>query len=416
MYVLELFLLSWNNLWRSKLRTIFTIIGIAIGSGAILAMVSFGIGLQNMVTEEVSAGADFQVLEVMPGYDFSSDQPFQFGSDPDFPLTEEAIREIKAIDGVEGVTPVLTIHGANVVIDNEEYSVSLMGIDFSAIEDFGMDLENENSDGVSEGLILGNKFKERISEESKISDNETIKIGASRFGEKGEEKKDYSLNYAGTLEEQGRQIDYSVLVPIEKAEDIFKWTTNDPDYKLEGYEQVQVQVESLEVVDDVTENLEEQGFIVFSLKQVIGVLNAIFRVIQVILGAIGSTALLVAALGIVNTMFMSIYERVREVGIIKVVGASFGDIRAMFVIESATIGFVGGVLGIIFGWLFAKFVNFVVNIILASQGGESLVIADTPVGLLLFILCFTTIIGTISGLYPATKAMKMSPLDAIRQD
>ena len=155
---------------------------------------------------------------------------------------------------------------------------------------------------------------------------------------------------------------------------------------------------------------------VILLKQILEGVNVVFLIVKVILGSIGAIALVVAGLGIVNTMIMSIYERTKEIGIMKVVGASLGDIRNMFILEAGIIGLLGGIGGVISGWLLGRIIDFGANLYITSMGGEAMTLVDTPPGLVIFTLIFSIGIGVLSGLYPALKAMKLSPLSAIRQE
>src|SRR5690606_21611287 len=148
-----------------------------------------------------------------------------------------------------------------------------------------------------------------------------------------------------------------------------------------------------------------------SMKQTAGI-------IQAVLGGIGAISLLVAAIGITNTMVMSIYERTKEIGVMKVIGASLRDIKRLFLFESALIGLLGGILGVIFSYLLSFIINhfgasFMGNFL--GTGGES-DISIIPIWLILAAMAFSALIGIISGYYPARRAMNLSALEAIRTE
>ena len=143
------------------------------------------------------------------------------------------------------------------------------------------------------------------------------------------------------------------------------------------------------------------------------------RTIQAILGGIGGITLFVAAIGITNTMVMSIYERTREIGIIKVIGASFGDVRALFLTEASLIGLMGGILGLGLSYLASGIINKLASGYMQSGmmgGAPSANISIIPVWLAAFAVCFAIMIGLCSGLYPANRAIKLSPIVAIRNE
>jgi ABC-type antimicrobial peptide transport system permease subunit len=140
-------------------------------------------------------------------------------------------------------------------------------------------------------------------------------------------------------------------------------------------------------------------------------------IVQTMLGSVGALALLVASIGIANTMIMAVYERTREIGILKAVGAAPGQIRALFVVEASLIGMLGGVVGTIVGWLLGKGLNVLILEILRWQ--------EVPVQgtffivswwLVLVALAFATLVGLLAGLYPAARAARLPPLDALRYE
>lgn len=137
--------------------------------------------------------------------------------------------------------------------------------------------------------------------------------------------------------------------------------------------------------------------------------------VQAVFGGIGAISLLVAAIGIANTMMMSVYERTKEIGIMKVMGASLGDIRKMFLIESATIGFLGGLVGLLLSLLVSFILNNTLGAAMGEFAGEAK-LSVIPLWLVVGSVLFATLIGTLAGMVPAQRAMKLSPLAAIRNE
>ncbi len=420
-FALEMFLFAWKNLWRTKLRTIFTIAGVLIGSGAIMTMVSLGAGLQSSITGAFSQVADLQVLEVMPGYNIDENSvSLTFNMDDvDYPLDHKAIDNISSLEGVDGVTPIVNVHGGYIRLRGENHDIQLVGMDFSTLQMFGFTLEDGSEiHRKPRGVLVGSKVRESMGKSADLLTKGNIQYNLIKFDEEGAENsiRRYRFMSMGVLEERSSMEDYSIIVPIETALDMLEWLGQNKNYEKDGYDNIRVKVASLEEVDRVTKKIQEMGFLIFSLKQVLEGVNVVFLIVQIILGSIGAIALVVAGLGIVNTMIMSIYERTKEIGIMKVVGASLGDIRNMFILEAGIIGLLGGIGGIISGWLLGHIIDFGANLYIASMGGERMTLVATPPGLILFILIFSILIGILSGLYPALKAMKLSPLSAIRQE
>jgi ABC-type antimicrobial peptide transport system permease subunit len=184
-----------------------------------------------------------------------------------------------------------------------------------------------------------------------------------------------------------------------------------------GYEQVKVKVGNLDLVESVQEQIKNMGFQSYSLLDMLNTMKKTSRTLQAILGGIGAVSLLVAAIGITNTMVMSIYERTREIGVMKVLGADLKDIGTMFLLEAGLIGLGGGALGVAFSYL----VSFLLNHLTAGfmggmMGGAPGQISIITPMLALSAMLFATMIGLAAGYLPARRAMHLSALDAIRAE
>ncbi|MGL6293436.1 ABC transporter permease, partial [Eubacterium aggregans] len=206
--------------------------------------------------------------------------------------------------------------------------------------------------------------------------------------------------------------DYYIIMNLKKALEISEWSAGDVaiNTKRDGYSQAMVTAADTDSVNSVTQAITDMGFQAFSMKQMLDSMDSVFTSLQMLLGGIGAVALLVACIGIVNTMTMSIYERTKEIDIMKVIGASVTDIRNMFVVnmfvvESTMIGLLGGIVGILFSYL----VSFAINGIASLMSS-----ADQKVSIISLGLVFSAIVGMIAGVRPAIKAANLSSLDAIR--
>jgi putative ABC transport system permease protein len=171
----------------------------------------------------------------------------------------------------------------------------------------------------------------------------------------------------------------------------------------------------------ITDQITEMGFQAYTPQSFVQGINSFYRVLQIIFGGVGAIALLVAAIGIANTMTMSILERTREIGLMKAVGATNRDVLALFLGEAAGIGFLGGLGGVIVGWLAGQAINVLAIVYLANQASQQggvppSVAVYTPIWLPVFSLVFATVIGMISGLYPALRAATMIPVLALKYE
>ena len=214
---------------------------------------------------------------------------------------------------------------------------------------------------------------------------------------------------------------YSVVLPLRQMEKLqkemaaFRKKQNsgyrDDKTKKKGvYDQVAVKVNDINKVQEVQQQIKDMGFRASSLTDQLNAMKETTKMLRMMLGAIGAVSLIVAAIGITNTMVMAIYERTREIGIMKVIGASLRDVKLLFLTEAAFIGFVGGVLGCITSFLMSK----IVNLVATQQASE--MTSSIPLWLYLASIGFATAIGVLSGYLPAQRAMKLSALTAIKTE
>jgi putative ABC transport system permease protein len=183
-----------------------------------------------------------------------------------------------------------------------------------------------------------------------------------------------------------------------------------------GYGSVYVRARSMEDLSSVRETIEGMGYGVIAVTDQLEEIKRSFLIMDALLGTVGTIALIVAALGIINTMVTSILERTREIGVMKAIGGSEGDIRWIFFSEAATIGLAGGALGLVLGWAVTRIANAVANHYLRPQGVPQVELFHIPLWLIAGALAFSVGVSLLAGLYPASRAAAVDPVKALRHD
>jgi putative ABC transport system permease protein len=253
--------------------------------------------------------------------------------------------------------------------------------------------------------------------------DQQLQFVVSKYDDQGNEsRKNLSVRVGGVLKETGGESDWSVYMPLDQVKALNEWALNRRiNYNKDGYSQVIVKAANVDDVLDISEQITNMGFQAFTPQSFVQGINNFYKILQIVFGGVGAIALLVAAIGIANTMTMSILERTREIGLMKAVGATNRDVLAIFLGEAAGIGFLGGLGGVIIGWLAGQGLNVIAIVYLANQASQQggmppSVAVYTPYWLPLFALIFSTIIGMISGLYPALRAANMIPVLALKYE
>ncbi|MBI2577768.1 MAG: FtsX-like permease family protein [Candidatus Wildermuthbacteria bacterium] len=183
---------------------------------------------------------------------------------------------------------------------------------------------------------------------------------------------------------------------------------------IQKYSQAKVKVSETKYMEEIRGRIIEMGFMVSALAETVDEANKVFTVIRIILAVFGLIALFISAIGMANTMTVTLLERTNEIGIMKSIGASNKDIGLMFLMESLVMGFLGGVGGIGIGFVGTEIFNGILNLVARGFGGQSIDLFYTPPWFLAFVMVFSTFVGFATGIFPARRAAKMNPLQALR--
>jgi len=436
MRLADLFEIIWKNLWKRKSRTIFTMIGVIIGSIAIFTIVSLGNGFKKYITDEIGSVFDTSVISISPAV-----PPSAYGA-PVTPeekklktkLDKKSIKELKSYPFVKAVIPKLNEFG-NLEYKKINTGASITGMpmkELSKKDDlfagrYPNDSKNEAILGYKIAvLLLGHKPTDKIDDkeiESLLKRTIKLKIaksGAASLKQSSKKEDDYTINLTVVgIAKESTMDDFTVKTPLDTVENIKKWRNTSAlkeENKEEGYGSVEVILKDTNKIDEAEKILKENGYQINSFKEIQGGIGKVLDGVKIVLAALGGISLLVAAFGITNTMNMAIYERKKEIGIMKVIGGSVKDVKRIFVGEACSIGLMGGIFGLLLGFIVNFLINMVINAFLTKGQTTNVKIATATPGLVIFILLFSTLIGFIAGVVPASKAAKLDVISSIKED
>lgn len=438
MRFLDLASLIFYNLSRRKGRVLLTAVGVVIGTSAVVVLVSLAVGLRENATQQLWGINDLTSIEVYPGYSFKGNGGggmMREGEVEDIKfLTPQAIKEFEAIPGVKKVIVEDYMQGnLNLVYGKLEAYGNVMGISVDDLADMGLEASAGTTELVKGTAVVGSWVSRNFYDPKARPDDppldppdlmgQTLKFVISKWSQDGIEiKKTYSIKITGVLKESRGQSDGSIYMRMDEITAWNEWVRGTRiNRNKEGYNNVIVKVESPEQVVEITDQINALGYMAYTPQSTVEGINSFFTILQVIFGGVGAIALIVAAIGIANTMAMAILERTREIGLMKAIGATNKDVMSIFLGEAAGIGFIGGLGGVIFGWGASAILNIVAVSYYTSQasanGGSPLSsVAATPFWLPAFALVFATVIGLISGLYPALRAATLVPVTALKYE
>ena len=444
MKFLDMLRMSSGNLWKRKVRTILTVLGVVIGVASIVVMISFGLGLSRTLLEQYESwGSLTQVTIYEP-----------WGDDvEDLRLDDDLVKEIEGLDHVESVWPILQI-SAIAKYGSYQSWLQIRAVPKEAYSEMNIDVGEGRLPGEDDELtffygneVLQNFYNTKGSggyywDTGILPDidlmNDAIFVifdtdayySAGNTDENGQtipQPKKYLIPACGveaTMEDGWSQYGWYTHCDIEQLmpqlKKIFKnrvipgqpTTKTGKPYKEVFYNQILVNVDKMESVMEVQSYLRNLGYDASSNAEWLQSAQEQMATIQLVLGAIGAVSLLVAAIGITNTMMMSIYERTKEIGVMKVLGCDLRNIRSLFLMEAGFIGFIGGVIGLALSFGLSGAINRAVIATGEYENGISYI----PFWLVLLSLVFAILVGMVAGFFPARRAMKLSPLAAIRNE
>jgi putative ABC transport system permease protein len=423
MTIQDQFRTALSNVGRRKLRSVLASLGVVVGTLTIVIMVSLASGVREQINRQFeSVGLDRLMVTASGGGrgGFGPRGFGAFGGGRRRQITSQDVSEWKKLSGVRQVVPEVNLpasvalelkwNGTNVPvrIGGEEFRPGAIFQELPQPVTGSLDLPEAGGIVISRGAaqavgLTSNKFAQFIGQPV-----ETV-LRTPRG-----ETQSYSLRLCGISDERAPTIQVSLADRIAMKG---WWFNTNNVIEREGYDSVTIRAKDVSRANDLSAQLRRDGFQVQSLEMFMTIANRIVTAITVMFTLVGSIALLVATIGITNTMVMAIYERTREIGILKAMGASNREIRQMFMLEAGFIGLAGGVIGLGLGWLLGLGLNRGIQAYLKYREipmhGDFFVVT---LALAVGVVAFAAFIGLIGGLLPAQRAAQLDPLEALRHE
>jgi putative ABC transport system permease protein len=469
--------LALRNLRESSLRNSLTTVGISVGVASLVAMLSLGIGLQKLATRRLVSSGLFDTVVVMSRRDlrgFGRDDERNTATAAESRTLDEPARKeiehlpdvLEAYPDIRFITelryqdkPHLTmVSGIPESARSNDAFSGIQGSFFSSDsapevilqKSFAAELLNkaeaakpgqEDEIPVAElaKLLLGQELTLRYAQRtaSPASGEETTAVNSGKTPVPDEGQAPSDAAYSVISREQKLKIvgvsdldpdsmrgaaRARVFLPLKLAQDLHVMQPSDLRDNMRGfnkqpsYSTISVRVKSPKQIEAVEQSIKKLGFNTFSILDATRSLRQFFAVLDLFLGIFGSLALAVASIGIVNTLVMAILERRREIGIMKAIGASDGDVKKLFVAEAGAMGVLGGVVGVVLGWLIGHVINLGTNIYLKRQSLPPESFWSVPWWLVGAAIVFAFVVSLVSGLYPAARAARLDPVQALRYE
>lgn len=446
--------LAFRNLREAILRNSLTTLGVAVGVASLVAMLSVGVGLQQFASKRLASSGLFNAIFVISradrGFQGTRRNPAQSTGNAR-PLDDAARRELAGLPNVTEVYPQVRFV-TEVRYGDTPYPSSVAGVPFSERTDgafdgmqgaffsapdaneailqieFARELSSDPAGLIGKDLVLRYAKREALPTNRSAPSKRTNAVNpatqSNGFSVVPQEKR---LRIVGIIDTEpeggfggfGRS---RVFIPLALAQDLSATDVADLE-QLVGeapasrtYSSLTVRVKDPTEVESAEAAIKTMGFETFSLLDTTKDLRLFFSVIDLLLGIFGSLALAVATLGIVNTLVMAILERRREIGVFKALGADDRDVKQLFFAEAGVMGLLGGIGGVILGWLIGRALTFGTDLYLARQKLPAVQISAVPLWLAFGAVAFAVLVSLFAGFYPASRAARLNPVEALRYE
>lgn len=411
MLSLDVLRISSRSFKNNRLRTLLTIIGISIGIGAIFFLVSLGYGFQKLILEKIATEDSLLSLDVTQENEAVK-------------LNQGSVDSIKEIKEVVGVYPLISQDTQ--IIGNgltSSAKVNVVNPNFFSLEGMTISKGDFFKEGEADKLVISLAALQLLDVNPDLFKDVSITVNVR------EKEEQESIVTTNEVDSAGNKMTQKMVTPAKYTErtydiggvieDLSSSYVYIPDISVsdiqfEDFDKLKVKVDSTKNIDQTRNNIIEKGFFVSSVSETVEQARQIFTIAQIVLSLFGVVALVVSAIGMFNTMTIALLERTQEIGIMKAIGASSLDIWKMFLTESMMIGFFGGFIGVILGFIASQILNFGINWLAGVFGGDRAQLFFIPFWFVIFVIIFSTIVGLITGFYPARRAARLNALEALR--
>ncbi|MGL6248033.1 MAG: ABC transporter permease, partial [Culicoidibacterales bacterium] len=407
----------WRNMWKRRTRTLFTMSGVVIGCLSIFLIISITNGFEQYLTTSMQQMMDTSIIQVYPNYQSSE------GETDRTKLTNEDIVEIEELGYFQQVEPKQYANTLLMWGKNEAYVGILAKSDYTSITSdkiFAGRVPTPDTREIVVGYeiakqLLGYQWGEKLEDENELNQliGQKVKVGNDMTSEddKGNKLslKKFTTTIVGVLSPRATEYTYDVLSSTKFVQTILKSEINyyqslTPDIpvdtsSLKSYNSIEAKVADINQLSDAEMAIKNLGYQTSSAKEFENQTQLMLLGVNLVLGSLAGVSLVVSALGITNTMDMAIYERNKEIGIIKVIGGSVNDVIKIFVGEACAISLTGGILAITIGGILVGILNIVGSSVTADLLGQGIdQIAIPTFGLVIGILIFCFVIGFLAGI------------------
>ena len=401
MRFLDLLKLSLRMFKARTMRTLLTVFGMSIGIAAILFLVSFGYGLQKTLLERITTADSLVTLDITPE---NSDSPT---------LDANLVRTLHDIPGVTDIVPAVSLasqgkfNAITFDLDTTGSKPSFLRLSGKKIlaGSFPSEEHTDNTIVLTSAItnIFGTQPQEMIGKDFTLTVFAQNDTGAKSSGNAVVSKQVpflHTYTIAGIVEGE----ENTAYVSLDTI-DTTAYT---------HFSQLKIKCQSTSIMPSVRDAVISLHLLASSISETVDQANKVFGIIQIVLMLFGVIALIVSAIGMFNTMTIALLERTEEIGIMKSIGASKTSVSLMFIVEATLMGFLGGVFGVLFGLIGGSIVNILVNFIANRLGGQSVTLFYSPLWFIASIILFGSFVGLLTGVFPARKASRIDPLDALR--
>ncbi|MCL5411441.1 MAG: FtsX-like permease family protein [Patescibacteria group bacterium] len=428
-------LIALDSMTKRKLRTILTIFSVVIGSSLITVMVSFGTGAEDFITNQFTSFVPLDTIHVAadPNFGKVALGLGQLGAPPQEVTNETSLQnkqsrrlnetDIKTLEKLPYVTRVdepVNVSAKSVRLEgtDKSYEADIEAITSYKLEKIKLMAGNYFEEGDQGKAIIAYQYlnvwgfnspKEALGKKIYLNTQQI-----TDFLEKGQEKV-FPFEIVGVAEKSLAST--QILLSLKDGKEIARFVNNNPSLYTSGQpiDLAIVKVSDRQYIAKVTQEIRDLGYGAQTPEDMLGTIGQIFKVVEFILSLLGTIALTVASLTVINTLIMSTYERTSEIGLMRALGANRGTIRFLFIFEGSLIGFLGGVIGVGTGYLFGQVINELAHSSFLKDF-PSLDISTFPLWLMLLSVGLSTFIALLASFYPANKASRLDPIDALKTE